>query len=129
MMLEQLEALVGLVAARLISRRMAPGRSMALGARVGRWLHRGPSGAGAAGRVEPLMWRGSRLVPGVDCYDRALATRWWLARRGVESEIVIGFRRGLEGWEGHAWIELPDAQALFVTPEAGYREVARESSQ
>lgn len=57
------------------------------------------------GRGKILASRASKLVPGSACMHRALATRLWLARRGVDSQIVIGFRkRG--AIEGHAWLEV-----------------------
>lgn len=57
------------------------------------------------GRGKILASRASRVVPGSACMHRALATRLWLARRGVDSQIVIGFRkRG--AIEGHAWLEV-----------------------
>ncbi len=57
------------------------------------------------GRGKILAGRASKLVPGSACMHRAIATRLWLARRGVDSQIVIGFRkRG--AIEGHAWLEV-----------------------
>ncbi len=56
-------------------------------------------------RGKVLAARASKLVPGSECMHRALATRLWLARRGVDSQIVVGFRkRG--AIEGHAWLEV-----------------------
>ena len=77
---------------------------------------------------ELLAHRASRLVPGAQCLQRALAGRVWLARRGIASEIVVGFRkRGL--LEGHAWLEVmsPDELIeLFKDAGDGYRESFRE---
>lgn len=77
---------------------------------------------------ELLAHRASRFVPGAQCLQRALAARVWLARRGVASEIVVGFRkRGV--LEGHAWLEVKapgGAIALFKGADDGYRESFRE---
>ena len=80
--------------------------------------------ARAVGRV-------SRLIPGVRCLHRALACRVWFARRGVRSEVVVGFRkRG--AIEGHAWLEIhaPDGPLLmFHSEEDGYKESFREHAR
>ncbi len=70
--------------------------------------------------------RSSKLVPGASCLHRALASRVWLARRGIASEIVVGFRK--EGHlEGHAWLEVfgPEGPTA-IFEESGYRESFRE---
>jgi hypothetical protein len=77
---------------------------------------------------ELLAHRASRLIPGARCLHRALAGRVWLARRGVDAQIVVGFRkRG--AIEGHAWLEVqtPDGpRLLFKGAGDGYRESFRE---
>ena len=84
--------------------------------------------AEAAAMSELLAHRASRLVPGAQCLQRALAGRVWLARRGIASEIVVGFRkRGL--LEGHAWLEVMSPNEmieLFRSADDGYRESFRE---
>jgi hypothetical protein len=78
-------------------------------------------------RARFLAERISRWIPGTRCLHRALASRVWLARRGVESEVVVGFRKG-GGLEGHAWLEAQGAAGLlraFFDAEAGWREVLR----
>jgi len=78
-------------------------------------------------RARFLAERISRWVPGTRCLHRALASRVWLARRGVESEVVVGFRKG-GGLEGHAWLEARGKAGLiqaFFDAEAGWREVLR----
>lgn len=76
-----------------------------------------------------LAHRASRLVPGAKCLQRAIAGRVWLARRGIDAQIVVGFRkRG--AIEGHAWLELqsPDGpNTLFRGAGDGYRESFREA--
>jgi hypothetical protein len=77
--------------------------------------------------AEPAARRASRLVPGARCLHRALAARVWLARRGVCSSLVVGFREN-GGLEGHAWLEVGGVRGgeeLFV--EEGYRESFREA--
>lgn len=80
------------------------------------------------GRVAAL--RASRLVPGANCLHRAFALRVWFGSQGVESRIVIGFRKR-ESFEGHAWIEIAcddgSTVTLFCTDADGYREVADEA--
>lgn len=80
--------------------------------------------------AEILAGRASKLVPGAQCMHRALAGRVWLARRGVQAQIVVGFRkRG--AIEGHAWLELETpagARELFRSADDGYRESFREQN-
>lgn len=40
-----------------------------------------------------------------NCLKRSLALWWLLRRRGIETELRIGVRRGDEGFLAHAWIE------------------------
>ncbi|MEM1349839.1 MAG: lasso peptide biosynthesis B2 protein [Myxococcota bacterium] len=70
----------------------------------------------------------SRVVPRSNCLDRAMATRVWWARRGIDGSIVVGVRRR-EGrpWEGHAWLERGDAESsLFLDPGDAWRATFRE---
>jgi hypothetical protein len=78
------------------------------------------------GLAKAAARRASRLVPGATCLHRALASRVWLARRGVASEIVVGFRR--EGaLEGHAWLEVfGSGEPISMFEQSGYRESFRE---
>ena len=75
-----------------------------------------------------LAARASRLIPGAECLHRALAGRVWLARRGVDAQIVVGFRkRGVI--QGHAWLEIATpggSRCLFKSADDGYRESFRE---
>lgn len=50
----------------------------------------------AAARYGPL--RGN-------CLERAVATKWALARRDIEAEIRVGVRREEGRIEAHAWVE------------------------
>ena len=80
-------------------------------------------------RARLTAHRASRLVPGAECLQRALASRVFLARRGVDSEVVVGFRMSGE-LEGHAWLEIRDGalnRDLFREDGSGYRESFRES--
>lgn len=80
-------------------------------------------------RARLTAHRASRLVPGAECLQRALASRVWLARRGVDSEVVVGFRMSGE-LEGHAWLEIRDgslSRDIFREDGTGYRESFRES--
>lgn len=77
-----------------------------------------------------MVGRASKLVPGTSCMHRALACRLWFARRGVNAQIVVGFRkRG--ALEGHAWLEVKAKDAplvMFRSEGDGYRESFRERS-
>lgn len=78
-------------------------------------------------RVERALWRVSRWVPGASCIHRALAAQRMLRRRGFQSEVVIGLRRGDEEIEGHAWIEVRHGDRLwraFWDDRARYSVVA-----
>ncbi len=78
------------------------------------------------GLAKTAARRASRLVPGATCLHRALASRVWLARRGISSEIVVGFRRE-GGLEGHAWLEVfGSGEPIAVFEQSGYRESFRE---
>lgn len=79
-------------------------------------------------RAERLAWRWVHRVMGArgDCYDRAVAARWWLARRGVHVKVIIGVRKGgNKRVEGHAWIEDEQGACYLVGEGAGYTEVSR----
>lgn len=80
--------------------------------------------------AELLAARASKLVPGAECLHRALACRVWLARRGVDAEIVVGLRkRG--AIEGHAWLEVDTPEGprtMFKGDDDGYRESFREAA-
>lgn len=64
-------------------------------------------------RGRALAYRWSRVVPDATCLHRALATRVWLAGFGIESRIVVGFRRE-EALAGHAWLEVDLGDAATV---------------
>lgn len=70
--------------------------------------------------------RMSRLLPGTTCLHRALAARIWLSRRGIDADIVVGFRKGA-GLEGHAWLEVAiDGRSRELFSQEGYRPSFRE---
>ena len=48
------------------------------------------------------------------CLPKALATRFLLARRGIQAELVLGARKSENGLDAHAWLEL-DGQPLGET--------------
>lgn len=79
-------------------------------------------------RGRALAYRWSGRIRGAHCLHRAVATRVWLAAYRIDSRIVLGFRKR-DTFEGHAWLEVPLADAatlIFVADEDGY-EVALES--
>lgn len=131
----QTEMLVELAIARLASEMTSIERLLQLVGDSARWAagfesHQQRGVAEWAEIAELLAHRASRLVPGARCLHRALAARVWLARRGVDAQVVVGFRkRG--AIEGHAWLEIqaPDGpQTLFRGADDGYRESFREAA-
>lgn len=126
---EHAEFLIYLVVARAISRRLSPEQILKIAAQSGALFEKVSvecSGI-ASKQLEAMAWRSSRLLPAVDCVDRALAARVFLARRGASAVVVIGMRRGAREWEGHAWLERGSGELLFVSGTDAYREVAREA--
>lgn len=133
----QAEMLVEVAIARVLSEMLSIEDLLRLAGEAARWAERVPAPAResedreerAAALCELLAHRASRLVPGARCMHRALAGRVWLARRGVASEIVVGFRkRGV--LEGHAWLEVQSPEGafdLFKRAQDGYRESFREA--
>jgi hypothetical protein len=47
-----------------------------------------------------------RSVRPAACLSRSLTLWWLLRRRGIESQLRLGVRKGGEGLEAHAWVEL-----------------------
>lgn len=127
--MDDLEMLLYVVCARCVTPGVTPARTLrisAWGARALGWIAtRQP--AHAQERAERLAWRWVSLVAGGDCYDRAVAARWWLARRSTPVEVVIGVRAGRASGEveGHAWIEDQAGGVYLMERGAGYREVTR----
>ncbi len=131
----QTEMLVELAIARVISEMASIQQLMHLAGRAARWAGRYPAheertADESTDLAELLAHRASRFVPGARCLHRALASRVWLARRGVDAQIVVGFRnRG--ALEGHAWLEVHTPQhtyTLFRGAGDGYRESFREAA-
>lgn len=81
--------------------------------------------------AEGYAGRASSYLPGTRCLHRALAAQIWLARRGIDSEVVVGLRRSGD-LEGHAWLEWDRGrETLFgeggEEEEKEYREILRSS--
>ena len=79
-----------------------------LGERFGEPSAELPSLAGSATGVEASVGSAissvARFGRGqINCLDQAMAARRMLARRGLESTIVIGLAPG-EAWGAHAWV-------------------------
>ncbi len=115
-----------MVVASILSRAVSPKDAVMWASRGARVVGAREERAGAMD-VERAVMRWGRVMRWIDCMDRAIAVRWWLAARGQASEIVVGFRRR-EAWEGHAWLESGERR-WFVEVGAGYREVFREPRQ
>lgn len=128
-LIEHAEFLLYLASARAISRRLSPEQILKIAAQLGALFEKVSieRHAIASKQLEAMAWRSSKLLPAVDCVDRALAARAFLARRGVGAVVVIGMRRGAHEWEGHAWLERGPGELLFVSGIGAYREVAREA--
>lgn len=58
-------------------------------------------------RTSYLVWVAARHGPvPVTCLPRSLVLWWLLRRRGIETDLRIGVRRGKDhGFEAHAWVE------------------------
>lgn len=132
--IDQLEMLTYLAIARALTEvvpieklLLSTGKLAELAGRLGHVSHRPLETQLERARL--TAHRASRLVPGAQCLQRALASRVWLARRGVASEVIVGFRMSGE-LEGHAWLEIRDgslSRDLFREDNSGYRESFRES--
>lgn len=99
-------------------------------ASLAEWLPPTMAGSGrrrSLRRAEPWARRASEFIPGATCLHRSLASRVWLARRGIPTRLVVGFRRD-GGLEGHAWLEIegaPTDETLFG--DSSYRRSFGES--
>lgn len=131
--MDDLEMCVYAFFAGRLTHKRSPAQTLRTSARRARQLSR-LSGSARRGdpasrcqRAEQLSWRWVRLVVGArgDCYDRAVAARWWLARRGVHVHVIIGVRGRPQELEGHAWIEDEQGRRYLVEQGAAYREVSR----
>ena len=76
-------------------------------------------------RAAALVAFASSFVPGSTCLTRALALAGALARRGVESRVVIGTRRAASGLEAHAWVTSGGRVILGGAAHEAYAEIAR----
>jgi Transglutaminase-like superfamily len=57
-------------------------------------------------KVASSVERAGQMIPAATCLTRALAAQVLMRRRGIETELRLGVRRGPGGWmEAHAWIE------------------------
>jgi hypothetical protein len=62
----------------------------------------------SASTVEKHAWAVRAVgetLPWATCLPRSIALWWLLARRGIETEIQFGVRRGEEDLSAHAWVE------------------------
>jgi hypothetical protein len=80
--------------------------------RLVRWAWRAPTGrsdASDAQRIAAAVTRLGQLVPGDrNCLRRSLVLYRELSARGADPRLVVGFRRGTRGVEGHAWVTTGD---------------------
>ncbi|MFB6264333.1 MAG: lasso peptide biosynthesis B2 protein [Bradymonadaceae bacterium] len=104
---DTLEMAMYLAVFRLMSVTVAVGPLLDAAAGLARRLRReseaGPDET-VLDRARRAAERASRVVPGSTCLHRSAGSRVWLARRGIEAEVVVGFRDDVP-LEGHAWLE------------------------
>ena len=83
-----------------------------------------PAVAAYARRVGVSIGRISARVPWrASCLVQALAARNWLARRGIESSLFVGVRKGAtRDLEAHAWLVSGD-DVITGGDVTGYREL------
>jgi hypothetical protein len=79
--------------------------------RLARWAWRdspaGAADAAEANRLAAAVTRLGRIVPGDrNCLRRSLVLYRELSARGADPRLVVGFRRGTRGLQGHAWVTL-----------------------
>ena len=99
--------------------------------RTRRWFDRGAALAShlRLGRRRPCAWLArdsaqavkvaAAVLPGAClCLPRALATRFLLLRRGIETELVLGARLAGGGLDAHAWLQV-DGKPLGEQLDAG----------
>lgn len=58
--------------------------------------------------IRRVVWAtgaAARRVPGAACLETALATRWLLQRRGIETDLRFGVEADSPGLRAHAWVE------------------------
>jgi hypothetical protein len=75
--------------------------------------------AGFPGRGARLAFRVTRAT----CLERALVLQAWHARRGIDHDVVIGFRKDRGSFIAHAWIDIGGAPA-----DNGFIELTRLTS-
>lgn len=60
-----------------------------------------------ARQIAKMVNLAARLSPyKANCLKRSLALWWLLRRRHIDSELKIGVRKGKNGLEAHAWVEI-----------------------
>ena len=118
---------IWLLLASVVSRAATPERAVRVACRVSQevWASRSRAREKEMD-IERAAHSWGRWMRWLDCMDRAIAVKWWMAARGEPAVLVVGFRKS-ETWEGHAWLER-GGRRWFVEPGAGYREVFREGA-
>lgn len=52
------------------------------------------------------LQRVGRRLPGVQCLARSLALRWWMRASAIDAMLIIAARKGPDGLDSHAWVEV-----------------------
>jgi hypothetical protein len=82
-----------------------------------------PQDDAEARRIGRAVTRVARLLPHEPtCLRQAIATRWMLRRRGIDSEAHLGIVR-TEPFEAHAWVTVGDV-VVQGGPVVGATELA-----
>lgn len=67
---------------------------------------------------------------GCTCLPQSLAVRWLLRRRGVDSELRFGAKRGAGTVDAHAWVVVGEGAWTFdIAPGAGYVALGGEATR
>ncbi|MEO8201268.1 MAG: lasso peptide biosynthesis B2 protein [Gemmatimonadota bacterium] len=95
------------VGRRRSSRTPSQAQQLAIAARVDRVLG-----------LLPPPWRRT-------CLTRSIVLYHLLRRNGLPVELCLGVRRGVNGMDAHAWLELNNGPYLEPATEAGFEIIAR----
>ena len=89
---------------------------------LARWMwHRPVAGrrAGSWRQAASRLERARKLValPDGDCLQRSLLLYRELSRSGLDPTLMVGFRTGPNGLEGHAWVVVADGSRIDTEPD------------
>jgi hypothetical protein len=74
-------------------------------ARVTRRVNAGAGASKRVGEIARVVAMAARHAPGDHtCLHRSMALWWMLRRRGLDTRLMMGVRKGDAGLEAHAWV-------------------------